>query len=245
MEIGGYGLNHFGSIITAKNKETGEDLIPKIREKGVKHYKLQTMLLPGSSAVKLTGYILKDFGYMPYTSDSHFGEYIGWAEAIVNRSGIRRFYFFYKNFYTWYHGFNIRTKVKMKRGYKVVEPYNERAVPIIEGIVSDDGHRELSVNLPNDGIITNLPEDLVIECPATVDKNGVHGIPLGEYPEPLVDLLRKEATVQDLVVKAILNRSRDYAIQALQADDNFPRKHLIEPFLDEMLEIQKEWVHLE
>ena len=46
-------------------------------------------------------------------------------------------------------------------------------------------------------------------------------------------------------VKAILNNSREYAVQALQADSNFPRKHLIDPFLDEMLELQKEWVKLE
>jgi alpha-galactosidase len=244
MEIGGYGLNHMGSIVQATNKKTGEDLIPIIRKKGIRFLKLAQILLP-FEALKLTRYILQDFGYIPYTTDSHYGEYLAWSRDIVNKFGIRTFYFFYKNFYTWYHGFNIRTKVKMKRGYKAVKPDNERAIPIIEGIVSDDKHRELSVNLPNNGIITNLPEDLVVECPATVDKNGVHGIPLGDYPEPLVELLRKEANVQDLVVKAILNKSRDYAIQALQADDNFPRKHLIEPFLDEMLEIQKEWVQLE
>lgn len=103
----------------------------------------------------------------------------------------------------------------------------------------------MSVNLLNDGIISNLPEDLVIECPAIINKSGVHGIPLGDYPEPLVELLRVEAKVQDLVVKAILNNSRDYAVQALQADGNFPRKHLIDPFLDEMLELQKDWIKLE
>ncbi|MHA1110183.1 MAG: family 4 glycosyl hydrolase [Promethearchaeota archaeon] len=244
MEIGGYGLNHFGSIITAKNKKTSEDLIPEIRNKGVKHFKRWSMMFPFSSAVKITGYILKDFGYVPYTTDSHFGEYFGWARSIANMSGIRRFYFFYKNVYTRYHGISIRSKVKRNKGYKAVRPDDERAIPIIEGILSDDNHRELSVNLPNDGIITNLPEDLVVECPATVDKTGVHGVPLGEYPEPLVDLLKAEANIQDLVVKAILNNSRDYAVQALMADNNFPRKHLIDPFLDEMLEIQKEWVQL-
>ena len=62
---------------------------------------------------------------------------------------------------------------------------------------------------------------------------------MGGYPEPLVDLLKDEVTVQDLFVKAILNNSRDCAVQALEADGNYPRKHLIDPFLDEMLEIQK------
>jgi len=212
---------------------------------GVPHFKKMNTLLPLSSANRLTKYILEDFGYLPYTTDSHFGEYIGWAHSVVNKIGIRRFYFFYKNVYLPFHGGTIKSKVRRNKGYQAVKPDDERAIPIIEGIISDNNHRELSVNLPNDGIITNLPEDLVVECPATVDKSGVHGIPLGEYPEPLASLLRKEANVQDLVVKAILNNSRDLAVQALKADDNFPRKHLINPFLDEMLEIQKDWVQLE
>jgi alpha-galactosidase/6-phospho-beta-glucosidase family protein len=73
----------------------------------------------------------------------------------------------------------------------------------------------------------------------------VKGIPLGDYPEPLVDLLEEEVKVQELVVKTILKNSRVYDVQALQADANFPRKHLIDNFLDEMLELQKECVKFE
>ena len=170
--------------------------------------------------------------------------YIGWAREVSNMRGIKNFY----NIYTFYislSGRRIRRKIKRNKGHKLVKPDHERAVPIIEGILFDSNHQEISVNLPNDGIISNFPEDSIIECPAIVNKSGVNGIPLGEYPEPLVDLLKDELTVQDLVVKAILNNSRDYAIQALQADANFPRKHLIDAFLDEMLELQKEWVKLE
>jgi len=144
-----------------------------------------------------------------------------------------------------YSGSQIRKKIKRNKGHKLVKPDHERAILIIEGILSDSNHYELSVNLPNDGIISNLPEDLVIECPAIINKSGLNGIPLGEYPEPLVDLLREEAKVQDLTVKAILNNSLEYAVQALQSDGNFPRKHLSDPFLDEMLELQKDWIKLE
>jgi len=146
--------------------------------------------------------------------------------------------------YLRYKGFQIHRNIRRNKGHKLVNPDHERAVPIIEGILSDDNHQEWSVNLPNDGIITNLPEDSIIECPAIVNKSGVQGIPLGEYPEPLVELLRDEISVQDLVVKAILNKSREYAVQALQEDPNFPSKHLINDFLDEMLELQKEWIIL-
>ncbi len=240
------GLNHMGAIIKAKHKDTGEDLISKIYEKGIKFLKRWRWSIPSRllHPVGLTLYILEHFGYLPYTNDSHYGEYIGWAREVSNMRGVKNFF----NIYSMYISFNwrrIKRKIRRNKSHELVKPDLERAIPIIEGIVSDSNHQEISVNLPNDGIITNLPEDLVVECPAIVNKSGIKGIPLGDYPEPLVDLLREEATVQDLVVKAILNNSRDYAVQALLADANFPRKHLINAFLDDMLELQKEVVKLD
>jgi alpha-galactosidase len=235
-----------GAVIKARNKNTSDDLIPKIRERGVKFLKrwkwsLSSRLL---HPVGLTTHILEKYGYLPYTNDSHYGEYIGWAHEVVSKRGIKNFYFMYRT-YLRYVGWKIRRNIKKGKGHKLVIPDHERAIPIIEGILSDSNHHELSVNLPNEDIITNLPEDSIVECPAIVNKAGVQGIPLGEYPEPLVELLREEVNIQDLVVKSILNKSRDYAVQALQADANFPRKDLIDPFLDEMIELQKEWVVLE
>ncbi|MHA1466336.1 MAG: family 4 glycosyl hydrolase [Candidatus Heimdallarchaeaceae archaeon] len=240
------GLNHMGAIIKAKHKDTGEDLIPKINERGIKFLRRWRWSIPSRllHPVGLTLYILEQFGYLPYTNESHYGEYISWVKDVVNMRGIKNFYNTYR-LYIRLNGNRIRRKIKRKKGHKLVKPDHERAVPIIEGIISDSNHQEISVNLPNEGIISNLPEDLVIECPAIINKSGLQGIPFGEYPEPLVELLRVEANVQDLTVKAILNNSRDYAVQALEADGNFPRKHLIDPFLDEMLELQKDWVKLE
>jgi alpha-galactosidase len=240
------GLNHMGAIIKARHKESNEDLIPKILERGVKFFKrwrwsiASRMIHP----IDLTRYILENYGFLPYTNDSHYGEYIGWASDYVNKRGIKNFYAIYR-LYLRYKGFQIRYNIRRKKGHKLVKPDNERAIPIIEGILSDSNHQELSVNLPNDNIIANLPQDSIVECPAIVNKSGVQGIQLGEYPEPLVNLLREEVNIQDLVVKSILNNSRNYAVQALQVDPNFPRKDLIDAFLDEMLELQKDWVTIE
>lgn len=245
MDLWCGGLNHMGAIIKARHKKTNEDLIPEIQRRGVKFFKrwrwsIQSRLI---HPIDLTRYILEHYGYMPYTNDSHYGEYIGWAREYANMRGIKNFYAIYR-LYLKYKGFQIRRNIRRKKGHKLVKPDHERAVPIIEGMLTDSNHQEWSVNLPNDGIITNLPKDSIIECPAIVNRAGVQGIPLGEYPEPLVDLLREEVAVQGLVVKAILNNSREYAVQALQEDQNFPSKHLINDFLDEIIELQKEWVIL-
>ncbi|MHA1906930.1 MAG: family 4 glycosyl hydrolase [Candidatus Thorarchaeota archaeon] len=246
MDLWCGGLNHMGAVIKARHTETDENLIPEIYRRGIKflgrwRWGLSSRLI---HPIDLTRHILKEYGFLPYTNDSHYGEYIGWARDYANMRGIKNFYAMYR-LYLRYKGWQIRRNIRSGKGYKIVKPDHERAIPIIEGILTDSNHHELSVNLPNDGIITNLPEDSVVECPAIVTKSGVQGIPLGEYPEPLVDLLRDEVNVQDLVVRAILNKSREYAVKALESDSNFPRKDLIEPFLDEMLELQKEWVVLE
>ncbi len=245
MELWCGGLNHMGAIIKAKDKKTNNDLIPEIQEKGVKflgrwRWTISSRML---HPVDLTRQILEEYGYLPYTNDSHYGEYIGWAHEFANKRGIKNFYALYR-LYLRYKGFQIRRNIKRNKGHKIVKSDGERAIPIIEGIISDSNHHEMSVNLPNDGIISNLPEDSVVECPAVVNKSGVQGIPLGDYPEPLVDLLRDEVNVQNLVVNAILNKSSEYAVQALEADSNFPRKDLIDAFLDEMLDLQKDWVVL-
>jgi len=123
-------------------------------------------------------------------------------------------------------------------------PSEERVVPIIEGILTDSGQYELSVNLPNDGIIENLPQDIVVECPATVDRNGVHGVKLGRMPSGLAALMRTQATVQELAVEAAITGSRQKALEALLADPGVDSLSSAEKMLDEMIRLQGEYLRL-
>ncbi|MHA1526916.1 MAG: alpha-glucosidase, partial [Promethearchaeota archaeon] len=130
------------------------------------------------------------------------------------------------------------------RGDKLVKPDGERAIPIIEGILTNSNHEERSVNLPNDGIITNLPYDLVVECPAIVNKNGLQGVKLGDYPKGLAALLRTQASVQDLVVEAILQKSKKIALQALLADPVVNSISQAEKTLNSMLKLQEKYIQI-
>lgn len=248
LHVWGGGLNHFGAIIKATYKDSGKDAIPDIREKAPEYLekiKAQNKIsYVFNTSVSLTSYILYKYGYLPYTTDSHYGEYIGWAWEEANKDGIDKFYKGYKS-YIAYEGKKIDKLIKKGKGSRLVRPDAERAIPIIEGILTDSNHEELSVNLPNNDIISNLPKDLVVECPAIVNKTGVHGVKLGEYPKGIASLLRIEASVQDLVIEAILTKSKDIALQALLADPNVGSTTKAEQFLNIMLELQKEVVHLD
>ena len=234
------GLNHFGVILEAKYRDTGEDAYPEIRENGPAHLEK----LSKSTDVSLIKYILETYDYLPYTTDNHYGEYMSWAWEVADLPHGREFWESYEVYLA--KNFNrIKRTIERGRGHKLVNPDGERAIPIIEGILMDDNHQELSVNLPNDGVITNLPEDLVVECPAIVNKDGLHAIKLGDYPKGLAALLRTQASVQDLVIEAILKKSKKLALQAFLADPVITSTSQAKNILESMLELQKKYIQIE
>jgi alpha-galactosidase len=97
--------------------------------------------------------ILEKFHLFPITSDSHFGEYIQWAYDSVDHKGILDFYRFYKDFLS-----TIEPHIELK--------LKERVVPIMEGIITNSGYFEEAVNVPNNGLIADLPDWIVVEVPA-------------------------------------------------------------------------------
>jgi alpha-galactosidase len=138
----------------------------------------------------------------------------------------------------------ITKLIERGKGARLVRPDTERAIPIIEGILTDANYEEPSVNIPNDGIFTNLPQDLVVECPVIVNKNGLSGITFGDYPKGLAALLRNQASVQDLVVEAIIKKSKDIALQALLADSVIKSCKQAENMLNEIIELQKDYLQI-
>jgi alpha-galactosidase len=241
LKITAGGLNHFGVVLSIKYIDTNKDAYPDIRSKGPAYL---SGIKGFGHDVDLVKYILEKFGYLAYTPDSHYGEYIGWAHSKANLEGVRLFYNGYKA-YTIKAGDRLVRRLKRDSGANLVKPDNERAIPIIEGILTDSGHEEVSVNLPNDGVITNIPQDLVVECPAIVNKDGMEAVKLGDYPKGLAGLLRNQASVQDLVVEAILKKSKEFAFQALLLDPTIDDASKAEEIFEKMLEINQGYIDLE
>ena len=253
LEVRAAGLNHFSVVLSAKYRKDGSDAYPEIMAKApfvfnnmpkmdaVYKYVKETGAMPENVEVlasleteawsehQLFKVILEKFGLFPITSDSHFGEYIQWAHDTVDHKGILDFYNFYK-------GFLSRVEPHIENKLK------ERVVPIIEGIVTDSGYVEEAVNLPNQGLIDNLPEWIVVEVPATVDKNGVHGIAMGQLPSGFAGLLSNQVAVHDLTAEAVLKKSKSLALQALLVDPNVQQFSGLEELLNNMIEYQNKWL---
>ncbi len=240
LEIIGAGLNHFGNILDIKYKDTGKDAYPELRKKGPEF--LRNII--AYDGFKLTAFLLETYGYCPYTTDSHYGEYVQWAWEYADIPAVRRFWRQYEKFLMI--GFNKTKKIIEKgKGARLVKPDEESAIPIIEGIITDSNHIEPSVNIPNDDIITNLPKDSVVECPAIVNKDGIKGIKLGEYPKSIAALLQTQISIQDIVVEAIFKKSKDLALQALLADPVVESYWQAKKILDELLRVEADYLQIQ
>ena len=253
LKVRAAGLNHFSIVVTAEYAETGADAYPDILEKAPQFFGN----MPSSDAVykyfKETGKwpekpedftaidfeawperlvfqaILEKFGVLPITSDSHFGEYIQWAYDVTDHKGIL-------DFYRWYKGHLAVVQPEIELSLR------ERIVPIIEGILTDSGYEEPAVNIPNNGALTDLPDWIAVEVPATVDKDGVHAIPMGRLPSGFLGLLTNQVGVHDMTAEAILQKSRSAALQALLVDPIVNNYRGIEELLDTMIAYQPKWL---
>jgi len=61
----------------------------------------------------------------------------------------------------------------------------EQHVPIVDAIVNDK-ENTFQVNVPNEGAIDGIPDDVVVEVPALVSRRGVQRLRVGKFPKRLM-----------------------------------------------------------
>ncbi|MBT4501248.1 MAG: alpha-glucosidase/alpha-galactosidase [Gemmatimonadetes bacterium] len=80
----------------------------------------------------------------------------------------------------------------------------EQHVPIIDGLVNDN-EGQFQVNLPNRGVLAGIPDDVVVELPAVVNKKGIQPLKVDPLPRKILleclypDWLRMERTLEALL----------------------------------------------
>lgn len=231
LDIKAGGLNHFSVLLEVLFKDSGRDAYPEILEKAPAYFE-------NTSERGLFLEILKYYGRLPITTDSHFSEYIHWAQEVADHKGVLDFYNSYKKECLEHQ---VDPYKRISEGTKPEEYW--RVIPIIEGILTDSGHEELAVNIPNKGYISNLPKDIIVEVPATVDKNGVHGRVLNSMPIGFTGLLNNRVGSLRITVEAALSGSKELVMQALLADTTVNSIKAAEKVLDTMLVYQKQYLN--
>ncbi len=238
MKIKPYGLNHFGFLMGLEEIKTGKDLMPEFNTKALNYFKEHEDRFEFST---LTLEVYKRFGFFPYVGDNHLGEYLQFGEEFTNTQDMLDWIDRTEKYGQGIYKRLLRYYNRLKKGNYPKKGMlrflsGEGAIPIIEAILNDENRYEVAVNIPNDGIIENLPQDLVIECPGIINKEGVHGVKWGNLPKNIAGTLRIEASAQDLCVDAILNKSKEKAITALAIDPNIGSFEMADKIFNEIKE---------
>jgi alpha-galactosidase len=100
-------------------------------------------------------------------------------------------------------------------------------------------------NVPNAGLIDNLPAGCCVEVPCVVDKNGVQPVRVGALPPHLAALMRTNVNVQEMVVEAALTRRRDYVYYAAMLDPHTAAELDLEQIwslVDDLIEAHGDWL---
>lgn len=232
------GLNHFTWMLGLYHRRTGEDLYPLFRKRWAE---MNPEFEP------LTRRVFDAFGLFPIPGDEHLCEYLPWVSDPTTKPWEK----YDLSLYEWGVHSHLREKQlarigRMADGAEGIESLREAdsegALEIIENIAGAGEHLHLAVNLPNRGYITNLPEGAIVEVPGVVTGAGVQGVGVGEMPEPIAELLRREITVVRLSVDAAVNGDRKAALQALLLDPVVTDMDVAQKILDDYLTTYREYL---
>jgi alpha-galactosidase len=100
-------------------------------------------------------------------------------------------------------------------------------------------------NVPNTGLIPNLPPGCNVEVPILVDNAGLHPCFVGDLPPQLAAINRTNVNVQELAVRGFLNRDRDAVHQACALDPLAAATTSLDDIrsmVDELFEANARWL---
>lgn len=241
------GINHQTWYIQASHQ--GKDLTSGLLEAFERHPEY-------SQTEKVRIDMLRRFGYYSTESNGHLSEYVPWyrkrPEEITEWIDLG----------SWINGetggyLRVCTEGRswfetdfpnwMKDPAMVFRPEHrgeEHGSYIIEGLETGRVYRG-HFNVVNEGIISNLPDDAIIEAPGYVDRNGVSMPLVGELPLGPAAVCSVSISVQRLAVEAAVHGDDLLLRQAFMMDPligavNNPKE--IWQLVDEMLVAGETWL---
>ena len=207
------GLNHQCFVYVFRDRETSEDLYPRLRE--------VVEADPEGLGRRVRVELFQRFGYFPTESSEHSAEYVPWFlphDDQVDRYRIE------VDEYLRRSDENLAEWEEIKRALDAgedleVERNDELASQFIRALETGV-EVELYGNVRNVGLIDGLPEDACVEVPVIADSDGVRPTKIGTVPPQCLALHRTFLNVVELTVRAALEGSRELVYQAALLDPN-------------------------
>lgn len=234
------GINHMAWLLEIK--QNGKDLYPEIKKRAKAKQKSKH-----DDIVRFE--ILDKFGFYVTESSEHNAEYHP---------------YFIKNLYPeLIDDYNIPLDEYPRRCIKQIEEWsqmrddivndqnlthqrsNEYGSYIIEAMETNKPFKIGGNVLNTGGLISNLPENAVVEVPCLVDASGVAPTYIGNLPEQLAALNRTNINTQLLTIEAALTNDKSKIYQAAMLDPHTASELSIDDIIslcDDLIEAHGDWL---
>jgi len=241
------GINH--QTWYTKLTHKGVDMMPGLLEAFEKHPRI-------SQTEKVRIDMLKRFGYYSTESNGHLSEYVAWYRKRPDEIN------------KWIHmdswidgqtGGYLKVCIEGRNWFETEFPKMREEAPRIYGSRSHEhgsfilesletsrmyrGH----FNVMNNGCISNLPDESIVEVPCYVDGNGISVAQYGELPLGAAAVCSQSIWVQRLAVEAAVHADIQLLRQAMMMDPltgAVCNTAEICQMVDEMLISCEEWLPL-
>jgi len=240
LDITCAGINHQTWYISVKHH--GKELLDKILPGFEAHEKFRE-----EEKVRID--ILKRFGYYSTESNGHLSEYVAWYRK---RPDEIKDWINLDNWINGETGGYLRVTREERNWFETDYPKildgsergKEHCSYIIEALETGKKYRG-HFNIMNEGCITNLPSESVVEVPCYVDGNGISIPKVGDLPLGCAAVCSQSIWVQKLAVEAAVHGDVNLLKQATLMDPltgavcNPPE---VWQMIDEMLVAQEQWL---
>lgn len=119
--------------------------------------------------------------------------------------------------------------------------HGDLAVRVIASIIGDRGETFV-VNVPNEGSISNLPKNAIVEIPAIVNQTGIHPFAMGPLPKSLLGYQYSLILSQELAVSAAMSGNKNDLLKAIIAHPLIQSVDAAEKAMNRLLSLQAEWL---
>lgn len=234
------GINHMAWMLEVARD--GKDLYPEIKKRAKEKQKTKH-----DDMVRFE--LMDKFGYYVTESSEHNAEYHP--------------YFIKSNYPELIEKLNIPLDEYPRRCVQQIEDWkkmrdelvhnqdlnhsrtHEYGSYIIEAMETDVPFKIGGNVLNTGGLISNLPENAVVEVPCLVDASGVAPTYIGDLPEQLAALNRTNINTQLLTIEAAITRKKEYIYQAALLDPHTAAELSMDDIIslcDDLIEAHGDWL---
>ncbi|WP_305768925.1 6-phospho-alpha-glucosidase [Candidatus Epulonipiscium viviparus] len=241
LNVGYYGLNHFGWWHKIEDKD-GNDLMPQIKEKmkvngfadaisGNQH--VEQSWIDTFSKVKdvyavdpdtIPNTYLKYYLFPDYVVEHSNPDFTRANEVMNHRE---------KNIFTLCQSI-IDKNTSEGSGFEA-DAHAEYIVDLACAIAKNTKEKMLLI-VPNEGAIENFDRTAMVEIPCIVGKNGYERIVQGAIPQFQKGLMEQQVSVEKLTVAAWIEGSYQKLWQAITLSKTVPSARIAKLILDDLIE---------